>query len=210
MNIFFDISHCLYLFFFLPAAIFEISIFLRVFHFLFVLLRALSRRGEPFPLLLTGLLSGGSAPIWDPLSIRSSMEHQGRLLLTTCWCGAPGSAVQTGQRLFGAVYVFFSGCRAAPAVKLRVRPTRSPAGGGRERAGGGRGGWWRGWWFGSRLRGVQGLCVPADLLATGNVILGCGFPTFASFGSGEVSRLRISFPSAFSASATQYPVMLPL
>ena len=122
--------------------------------------------------------------------------------------------MQVGQRFLGAVFSFpfgiFSGCRAASAGKLRVRPTRSPAGGSRERAGGGRGGWWRGWWFGSRLRGVQGLCVPADLLATGNVILGCGFPTFASFGSGEVSRLRISFPSAFSASATQYPVMLPL
>ena len=122
----------------------------------------------------------------------------------------PGIRCADRSAILRGGFSIFSGCRAAPAVKLRVRPTRSPAGGSRERAGGGRGGWWRGWWFGSRLRGVQGLCVPADLLATGNVFLGCGFPTFAFFGSGVVSRLRIRSPSAFSASATQFPVMLPL
>ena len=45
----------------------------------------------------------------------------------------------------------------------------------------------------SRLRGVQGLCVPADLLATGDIFLGCGFPTFAFFGSGEVRVCGLDF-----------------
>ena len=32
------------------------------------------------------------------------MALQGNYLLTTCWCGVPGIAVQAGQRSFGAVF----------------------------------------------------------------------------------------------------------
>ena len=148
---------------------------------------------------------GDQPPFGFLCTISSFMALQGNYLLTTCWCGAPGIAVQAGQRSFGAVlfssvriFVFFSGCRAASAVKLRVPPTRSPASGGRERAGGGRGGWWRGWWFGTQALLSPGVMRPCRLASDGysfSLVVGSPSSCRAMFAFVALIFLRFLGPS---------------
>ena len=87
---------------------------------------------------------GDQPPFGFLCTISSFMALQGNYLLTTCWCGAPGIAVQAGQRSFGAVlfssvrfFVFFfwvSGCFGGEA-------SCPPDSVSRERWSGARG-WW--------------------------------------------------------------------
>ena len=190
----FIITFSLFHFFlFTPAAIFELFCF----HFSFSIRltarflsarRAFSAPPSRIPEWRTSLHLGSSVPSvasWRSKAIISSPLVGAVSRVSLC----RQASVPSGRFFqFCSLFRIFSGCRAASAVKLRVPPTRSPASGGRERAGGGRGGWWRGWWFGTQALLSPGVMRPCRLASDGSSFsLVVGSPSRA----GRCSRLQL-------------------